>query len=356
MLEVNVKPYSLKFVRPSGTSRGILSHKNGWFITIKDKSNDRLGIGECSIIEGLNPDDLDELTAQLDSINNTINSTAFNLDSLQQLPALRSAIEMALIDLKVEGTCRLFPSDFVQGKRQIDINGLIWMGNKEFMFDQIKEKIRKGFRCIKLKIGAIDFESECSLLEYIRSQFSEDDIMLRVDANGAFDPSVALERLKRLSEFDLHSIEQPIKPQLTDMMSRLCDETPLPIALDEELIGIYGQEKKDELLRKIKPQYIILKPSLLGGFEPSMEWIQSAEENKVGWWITSALESNIGLNAIAQWTATLNVNGFQGLGTGQLFSNNIPCPLYLEADRLYHGDPRQWNLKSILNTDEVTYS
>jgi o-succinylbenzoate synthase len=353
MLEVGIKPYSLEFIRPSGTSRGILTHKNGWFITIQESDTGRLGIGECSIIEGLSPDNLLELNEKLIEIKDSEGITNLEPSRFPELPSLRFALEMAHQDLNTDQPGILFPSDFTSGHNSIDINGLIWMGKKEFMLDQIKEKIQKRFRCLKLKIGAIDFETECMLLKYIRAEYSQDDIMLRVDANGAFDPRFAMDSLKRLSEFDLHSIEQPIKAGQIEDMAALCEKTPLAIALDEELIGQTTYAEKMKLLNQIKPQYIILKPSLLGGFSSSEEWITLAEDNNIDWWVTSALESNIGLNAISQWTATLDKDGFQGLGTGQLYTNNIPSPLYLDGDRLFFDPEGHWNLMSIINPHET---
>ncbi len=254
-------------------------------------------------------------------------------------------METALIDLKnQEQQGILFPSNFTSGTKGITINGLIWMGEKQFMFDQIKSKIESGYRCIKLKIGAISFAEEIALLDYIRSQFSASDIEIRVDANGAFMPKTALEKLNKLATFDLHSIEQPIKQGQEDEMAKLCELTPLPIALDEELIGIHTIDEKSKLLSTIQPQYIILKPSLVGGLAASEEWITIAENQNIDWWATSALESNIGLNAISQWVFTKSNPMPQGLGTGQLFINNIDSPLYLKADELYYNPITQWQI------------
>ena len=241
---------------------------------------------------------------------------------------------MALKDLEIEGENILFPSEFTQGNDSIEINGLVWMGKSDFMRKQIIEKIEAGFSCIKLKIGAIDFDKEIELIKSIRKEFSEKDIEIRVDANGAFAVDNALEKLKILSEYGLHSIEQPIKQGQLEEMTRLCKQTPLPIALDEELISVNKFDKKRTLLQTIKPQYIILKPSLTGGFKASEEWIKIAQQNDIGWWITSALESNIGLNAIAQWTYTLGNKMPQGLGTGQLYKNNFDSPLYIKNGQL----------------------
>ncbi|MDP5061772.1 MAG: o-succinylbenzoate synthase, partial [Maribacter sp.] len=241
----------------------------------------------------------------------------------------------------------LFESTFLSNQKPISINGLVWMGDKEFMYRQIEEKLKDGFSCIKMKIGAIDFDTEIALLKSIRERYSKEAIELRVDANGAFSPQEALSKLETLSKLDLHSIEQPIKQGQAEEMKKLCSNTPLPIALDEELIGVVDVAKKQELLLSIKPQYIILKPSLVGGFAGSDEWISIAEKNNIEWWVTSALESNIGLNAIAQWTATLGNEMPQGLGTGSLFTNNMESPLEVNQGGLFYNSSKKWNTNLI---------
>jgi len=257
---------------------------------------------------------------------------------------------MALKDLKTEGNYKLFNNDFTNGNAGIPINGLIWMGDIDFMKRQIREKLDKGFRCLKMKIGALNFEEEFTVLKNIRSEYSPNDLELRVDANGAFSPLDVLQKLEKLSRLNLHSIEQPIKQGQMDEMADLCLQTPLPIALDEELIGVHKKDKRIELLDRINPQYIILKPALVGGFYSSEEWIELAENRKMGWWITSALESNIGLNAIAQWTASLNTTAYQGLGTGQLYENNIQSPLQILGERLFYRLDMEWQ-KIAFNED-----
>jgi len=237
----------------------------------------------------------------------------------------------------------LFYSEFTKGKQSIPINGLVWMGDKEFMKRQIKEKLAAGFSCIKMKIGAIDFETEIDLLKSIRKEFSATEIELRVDANGGFTPKNALEKLKRLSELEIHSIEQPIKQGQFEEMAMLCEKTPLPIALDEELIGVFSIERKRKIIQTIQPQFIILKPSLVGGFKGSEEWIELANSHNIAWWITSALESNVGLNAIAQWTFTLNNTMPQGLGTGGLYTNNFDSPLEIQKGSLHYNNSKKWN-------------
>jgi L-alanine-DL-glutamate epimerase-like enolase superfamily enzyme len=252
---------------------------------------------------------------------------------------------MAFLSLQAKSPFELFPSDFTQSKDSILINGLVWIGEEAFMKQQIEEKLAEGFTCIKLKIGAIDFEKEMGLLRFIRQNFDAKTIEIRVDANGAFTSNEALIKLNQLSEFELHSIEQPIQKNSTDKMSELCKTTPFPIALDEELIGVFKYEDKAMLLDAIQPQYIILKPSFVGGIKGSLEWIVLAEKRNIGWWITSALESNVGLNAIAQFTYTLNNKMPQGLGTGGLYTNNFDCPLEIKKGQLVYVKERNWEFK-----------
>lgn len=334
MLKASVQKKVLEFKLPAGTSRGVLTEKWCWIIKVWEEKNPSIiGLGEASVIKTLSPDWSEKYEEQLHHFANNIQT--LELDELKEFPSIRFGFEMALLDLKNGGKQIYFPSSFTEGSEGIKINGLIWMGEKEFMFDQIKQKLALGFDCVKLKIGAIDFKAELDLIQYIRSQFSAQDVELRVDANGAFSVTDALEKLKQLSDFELHSIEQPIKQGQLHEMARLCEQTPLDIALDEELIGVTELDDKKELLNIIQPQYIILKPSLVGGFKASDEWIFIADQNNSKWWITSALESNIGLNAIAQYTATKNNPLPQGLGTGQLFVNNIPSTLNIRKDVLY---------------------
>jgi o-succinylbenzoate synthase len=347
VLKASFKKYQLHFKTPSGTSRGVLSFKESWFVFVYNTEQPEIiGIGECGLLKGLSCDDVDNYEDVLQHTCDNINT--ISLDELANYPSIRFGLEMALLDLKNKATKQLFDTSFTQGNASIKINGLIWMGTKEQMFSQIESKIAKGFRCVKLKIGAIDFEEELSLLKYIRTHFSKKDIELRVDANGAFSVVDALEKLQRLSAFDIHSIEQPIKAQQWEAMANLCQTTPLPIALDEELIGVNDTSKREKLLDTIKPQYIILKPSLVGGFAATKEWIALAEQRNIPWWITSALESNIGLSAIAQFTSTLNNSMYQGLGTGQLYTNNFDCPLELHGENLWYNPSKTWNL-SLLN-------
>jgi o-succinylbenzoate synthase len=265
------------------------------------------------------------------------------LNELLEFPSIQFGLEQAFLSLQSSSKFELFPSNFTRGKQAISINGLVWMGDEAFMKTQIKEKIEAGFSCIKMKIGAIDFETELDLLTSIRKEFSSKDIELRVDANGGFHPQEALEKLKRLSALEIHSIEQPIRQGQFEEMARLCEKTPVPIALDEELIGVFSVTEKKELLQTIQPQYIILKPSFIGGFQGSDEWISLAEKQDVRWWVTSALESNVGLNAIAQWTFTLQNPLPQGLGTGGLYTNNFESPLEVKNGKLHHAISEKWN-------------
>ena len=346
MIKATYYKYILQFKTPSGTSRGILKNKETWFLYLSKEG--KFGVGECGLFRGLSIDDRPDYEDKLKWVCNNIE---LGLDILLaktiHFPSIQIGLEQAFLSLQSQSPFKLFVSNFTESNKSIDINGLIWMGDREFMNDQIKEKIAQGFRCLKMKIGAIDFATEVQLLASIRKEFSINDIELRVDDNGAFKPSEALEKLKILSNYDLHSIEQPIRQGHYQEMALLCEETPLPIALDEELIGVFDVTKRTKMLQIIKPQYIILKPSLVGGFKESLEWIELAKEYGIGWWVTSALESNIGLNAIAQWTATLKSSMPQGLGTGGLFTNNFDSPLEVYKGGLYYNKNKNWNFNLI---------
>ena len=319
----------LNFKRPSGTSRGVLTSKETFFLVIEQE--EKKGIGECNLFRGLSADDVPDYEAKLQWVEQHLHlGEKALLEELKTFPSIQFGVEQAFRSVVAPHWYELFPSNFTKGKDAIPINGLIWMGSPDFMKAQIKEKLAQGFRCIKMKIGAIDFEEEYRILKALRNEFSANDIEIRVDANGAFQATEALRYLEHLATLQLHSIEQPIRAGQWEAMAELCEQTPLPIALDEELIGIFTREEKQRLLREIQPQYIILKPSLIGGYSGSEEWITLAETLGIGWWVTSALESNIGLNAIAQWTYTLRNPMPQGLGTGTLYTNNIPFPLYVE--------------------------
>lgn len=330
-MKVTVKKRSFQFVRPSGTSRGILTEKTSWLIVLEEST--KRGIGECSLLPGLSPDDRPEFESTLMRVSNAL-LNGNPLPDLTSWPAIEMGVEMAIRSLKSSDAYTLFPSHFTAGKAKIPINGLVWMGNFDYMKSQIDGLLEAGYNCIKLKIGALDFQTELQLLKYIRNRYNAETIQIRVDANGAFSPQEALNKLNHLCDFDLHSIEQPIAPGQWETMAELCHKSSLPIALDEELIGINSTNNKIKLLSTIKPHYLILKPSLLGGFSASEEWIKCAESQKIGWWVTSALESNLGLNAIAQWTYTLGITKPQGLGTGSLYTNNIEGPLYIDKGSL----------------------
>lgn len=342
MLKASFKRYILHFKRPSGTSRGILTEKETWLLKVE--KDGKCGIGECGILRSLSFDDRPDYEEKLKWVVDNIHlGKEWLWELLRDYPSIQFGVEQAFLSLESSNPFVLFPSEFTQGKKSISINGLIWMGEESFMKEQIDEKLKQGFSCVKLKIGAIDFEKELELLRYIRQFYPPEKIELRVDANGGFDYSCALDRLLEISEFNVHSIEQPIKQRQYDSMSELCKRTPLPIALDEELIGVVDLEEKRKLLDKIRPQYIILKPSLVGGIKGSLEWIELANELKIGWWITSALESNIGLNAIAQWTYTLKTTLPQGLGTGALYTNNFSSPLIVKNGALWYNPDLSWD-------------
>jgi o-succinylbenzoate synthase len=346
MYKAQFKKYLLKFKKPSATSRGVISNKPSWFIKVYSIKNPMIyGIGECGPIEGLSIDDSSKIENKIIEVVNNINQLQ-KID-LINFPSINFGIEMAFKNLENSNEMEYYKNSFSKGLNSIKINGLIWMGNKSEMKSQVKEKIEKGFTCLKLKIGAISFEDEIEILKLIRKDFKADVLELRVDANGAFSFKTALNKLKELYKYDIHSIEQPIAAGNTSQMKELCESSPIDIALDEELIGINKNEDKEKLLKMIRPQYIILKPSLLGGFKETSEWISIAEKNKIKWWITSALESNIGLNAIAQYTAEFNNNLPQGLGTGQIYSNNIPSYLELNGEQLSINPNKKWNINTI---------
>lgn len=340
-----------KFGFEARTSRGPMNDRCSWFVKVwSDNNPNVIGFGECGPLPGLSVDAVPDFESKLASVVNNI--TSLKLDALvfqrlseiipPQFPAITFGMETALLDLANGGQHIIYNNDFVQGVA-IPINGLIWMGDQHFMRNQIDQKIAQGFRCIKLKIGGLDFSSECDVLNYIRDRYRHENIQIRLDANGAFSTDVALPRLQELSKFDIHSIEQPIRPGLPEM-EFLCRNSPIPIALDEELIGIQTLKSKLQLLSRINPQFIILKPTLHGGLSGCKEWIEVAQQLKVDWWITSALESSIGLNAICQFTANYPVSIPQGLGTGTIYENNIASPLTISEGTIYYHQDRSWDL------------
>lgn len=343
-MKAEFKKHILEFKRPSGTSRGVMNVKETYFLILK--TQDSFGVGECGLLRGLSVDDIPNYEEKLQWVCDNISLGIEELyQALTAFPSIQFGLETAIKSLNSENPFVLFPSEFTEGKKEIPINGLVWMGDKAFMKEQISEKLIQGFGCIKMKIGAIDFKTELELLKSIREDFSASKVELRVDANGAFSPKEALEKLKVLSDLQLHSIEQPIKQGQWQEMARLCEETPLPIALDEELIGVFSEVEKAKLMTTIKPQYIILKPSLIGGFRGSDTWIDLAESHDAGWWITSALESNIGLNAISQYSFTKNSTLPQGLGTGSLYTNNIESPLKVSKGALHYKPSGDWKFQ-----------
>ena len=342
-MKATYQKYILNFKNPSGTSRGVLNTKETWFLIVEQDG--KKGIGECGILRGLSADDRPDYEEKLTWTCQNIHLGKDKLwEQLIEFPSIQFGVEMAFESLASSNPFLLFPSEFTEGKKTISINGLIWMGEPQFMKQQIEEKLAQGFNCIKLKIGAIDFQKELDLLHYIRANFDEKSIEIRVDVNGAFNKMEALNKLNQLSGFELHSIEQPISVKQYDSMAELCRKTPIPIALDEELIGVFNYSEKEALLQKIKPQFIILKPSFIGGFKGTKEWIDLAEKYQIGWWITSALESNIGLNAIAQWTFLQNNSMPQGLGTGGLYTNNFDCPLEVKNGQLQYNSEIDWEV------------
>jgi len=351
-MQAHYLKYLLNFKQPSGTSRGILTQKETFFLILEHDGY--RGIGECALFRGLSADDVPEYEAQLQWVCRNIQlGKAALIEQLGNFPSLVFGIEQAFLTLEHPSEFLHFPSKFTAGKDGIPINGLIWMGKPEFMKEQIRQKIDSGFTTLKLKIGALDFQTELDIIQFIRKEFKENDLTIRVDANGAFYPDEALEKLKRLSEFQLHSIEQPIKAGQWESMASLCASSPIPIALDEELIGIFEPNEKKKLLNSIRPPFIILKPSLHGGIVGCNDWINLAETQKTGWWITSALESNVGLNAIAQYTYTCASTLPQGLGTGGLYTNNIESPLEVSGGYLRYDASKNWDLSPLFQNHSI---
>ncbi len=343
MLRAEWIPYRLRFTFTAVTSRETMQAKDTYIIKVWDVENPEcVGIGECNLFRGLSADDTPVYESQIDQMCRS------GLEEIPQCSSLLFGAETALADLRGGGQRLLWPSAWTRGEEGIRINGLVWMGSKQLMLSRIKEKVAAGFRCIKLKIGGINIEEEIELVEALRSHFPVSELEIRLDANGSLSPENALRILELLSQYGIHSIEQPIHAGQWREMEKLCSETPIPIALDEELIGMRSDAEKQEMLDAIKPQYIILKPALCGGFGHADAWIAEAEKRGIGWWATSALESDIGLNAIAQWVALKNPEMPQGLGTGQLYSNNFPSPLNLRGERLWHDPSSIWALFNII--------
>ncbi|MDD4191796.1 MAG: o-succinylbenzoate synthase [Mangrovibacterium sp.] len=343
-MNASFKKYPLHFKQPAMTSRGRYENRPVWFLFLED--NGTTGIGECAPLAGLSRETPEQVEHFLTEITAAPKLFTGRPELLREVPSVRFALEMAWLDLQQGGTRILFPSSFTEGQQGIPVNGLIWMGNREEQERQIRRKLDVGFRCIKLKIGALHVDEELELLKILRAERRPEALTLRVDANGAFNPDDALSRLQRLAPFEIHSIEQPIAAGNWEQMARLCAETPVPIALDEELIGVNTPEEKEDLLDTIRPQFLVLKPSLHGGFSGCDEWIELSGQRSIGWWITSYLESNVGLNAIAQWTFTKQVSTHQGLGTGQLFRNNFDSPLEMRGEELWFDPLKEFSVMS----------
>ena len=345
MLQARYAPYRLEFKEPSGTSRGVMTYKECYMIQLYDTAcPSRVGWGEGALFRGLGSDDEPEYERELARACQRVGEMPWSdfLLTLSQWTSMRFGFETAYQELM---GWRDYPSTFDRGEQPITINGLVWMGDKATMLRRIEEKLEAGFKCIKLKIGAIDFDAELELLRMVRSRFSRRDIELRVDANGAFQPREAMRKLDALAQYDLHSIEQPIKAGAWEDMAALCACTPIPIALDEELVACrsVSPQVAAELLDAIHPHYIVLKPSLTGGLSGTDCWIDAATQRGIGWWITSALESNVGLAAIARYTASLAPTMPQGLGTGALYRNNIPSPLLQQGEVLTYNPAGAWD-------------
>jgi o-succinylbenzoate synthase len=347
-LSLTISPHQLQFKFDARTSRGAMQAHQVFYLKLHDRDQPQVyGIGECAPLPGLSIDARPDLLQKLEALCSTVNGPETEPEDVEEMlrsadlqdwPALRFGLESALLDLQQGGRRLLYDNAFSRGEQGIPINGLIWMGDRNFMQEQIQKKLEEGYTCLKLKIGSLDFATELDLLHQIREMAGPEDLTIRVDANGAFPPEEAFRKLERLARYSLHSIEQPIRQGQPEQMQQLCAFTPVPIALDEELIGVQESEKQEALLDFIKPQYIILKPTLVGGLKASSDWINMAEKRGIDWWMTSALESNIGLNAISQFTANYPVTIPQGLGTGQLYHNNIASPLDIRKGWLWYSD------------------
>lgn len=342
MRKITITSKLLHFLQPAGTSRGVYNTRLSFYLKLtSDEQPNVVGVGECATLPDLSCDAMppNDYERKLRTFCDEYERTGvIDYEAMRAYPSMLFGLETAVAQFNAKGSLNFFNTPFGRGEEGIPINGLVWMGTFEEMFKRLEAKLKAGFRCIKIKIGAIDFDRELQLIRHIRSTFSRKDVELRVDANGGFTPEEALSRMEALVQYDIHSIEQPIKQHQWTEMARLCAATPLPIGLDEELIGVNERQKKIELLDTIRPQYIVLKPSLHGGMAETKEWIQIARERNIGSWITSALESNVGLNAIAQLTASIygtNIHHAQGLGTGQLFADNIEMPLKVVGDKLW---------------------
>lgn len=354
-LQASYTKRTFHFSFSARTSRGALKQRDSWFLKIWDSGNPEVfGLGEAGPVSGLSPEKSGDVHDQLEKVVEVINTQGIHpasaelseiqrhFGSLGLSSSVYLAVEMAFLDLQKGGKRVLFETEFTKGK-PLDINGLVWMGGLDFMLQQVSIKIDEGFTCIKLKIGGLNFEKELDILNFIRRKYFRDQITIRLDANGAFKADQAMYKLMDLSRYDIHSIEQPLKAG-SSFLPELCQKSPIPVALDEELIGISGHQAKQELLDRIKPQFLVLKPSLHGGFLGCAEWIALADARKIGWWLTSAMESNVGLNALAQFASQYNNPLPQGLGTGMIFRDNIPSPLEVRKGQLLWNSQENWDL------------
>lgn len=337
------------------TSRGLLREKPSWFIKVWDEADRSVfGLGECSPVPKLSPDDVPDLEVVVDRVaGNITGMERYSASGLERIaenlvppgfPSVRFAVETALLDLLNGGQRIVFMNDFTKKNKAIAINGLIWMGDTDLMLQQATLRIEEGHRCIKMKVGGLNFEKECDILHYIRKKYFREDITIRLDANGAFKPADALLKLHELARYDIHSIEQPVRSGLSEM-AEICRKSPIPVALDEELIGVGNETEKRKMLTTLKPAYIVLKPTLHGGFAGCDEWARVAQKESVGYWITSALESNVGLNAICQYAANFDIDIPQGLGTGTIYEDNIPSPLRTKNGNISLVRGKEWDLE-----------
>ncbi|WP_046244724.1 o-succinylbenzoate synthase [Hymenobacter terrenus] len=354
MLRLSFSQRALRFNFPARTSRGALAEHVAWYLCLTDNADPKtFGLGEAAPLAGLSPDYGPDFPAAVSSLCDRFNAGTFATFRAADVPAfvgpglpsLVFALETAALDLAGGGRRQLYPNAFSQGRAALPINGLVWMGDAAFMREQIRQKLAAGYSCLKLKIGSLDFATELALLAEIRAEAGPDQLILRVDANGAFTPADTPARLEQLAAFGVHSIEQPIAAGQWPALAALCQTSPIPIALDEELIGVSDPARQAALLDEVRPAYIVLKPTLLGGHAATRRWIALAQDRNIGWWITSALESNVGLNAVAQLTGEYELHGFaQGLGTGQLYHNNVAAPLHIKNGALRYDPAGAWEL------------
>ena len=352
MLTLSYQRRALRFNFPARTSRGALTEHVAYYLELRDRRHPgRVGWGEAAPLAGLSPDYGPGFEAQVQQLCQKLNKQRFafgedmEVGSLVEagLPALRFALETAVLDLAGGGRHQLYTNAFSESRVGLPINGLVWMGDAPFMRAQIRQKLAAGYSCLKLKIGSLDFATELALLAEIRAEAGPAELTLRVDANGAFSSAEALGKLDQLARFDVHSIEQPIAAGQWAALAEVCRHSPVPVALDEELIGLTEPAQQAALLAAVRPAYLVLKPTLLGGHAATRRWIALAAAHNLGWWITSALESNVGLNAVAQLTGEYDVAGFaQGLGTGQLYHNNVAAPLRIAHGTLHYDPAGRW--------------